>query len=187
MFDRMNGGGLNLNRSTIHDISIEEMGMRKICAKLVPKTTKTEGMYSWTSLNTSKMTKNFFRHVITGDETRIFEYDPVQQSSEWHKSNSPRLKKPRMTKSKIKFILICFFDSQGVVHKEFVPQLQTVNKEYYRDVFERLRKRVHCVRPEIVDTWILHRDNAPSHNVISVKEFLKKKRYSSGSAAHILA
>ena len=38
-------------------------------------------------------------------------------------------------------MLICFFDSQGVVHKEFVPQGQTVNKQYYREVLERLRKR----------------------------------------------
>jgi len=49
-------------------------------------------------------------------------------------------------------MLICFFDSQGVVHKEFVPQGQTVNKQYYREVLERLRKWVHRVRPEIGDT-----------------------------------
>ena len=72
-------------------------------------------------------------------------------------------------------MLICFFDSQGVVHKELVPQGQTVNQQYYREVLERLRKRVHCVRPEIADTWILHHDNSPCHTVISVNEFLTKK------------
>jgi len=41
-----------------------------------------------------------------------------------------------MTKSKIKSTLICFFDSQGVVHKELMPQVQTVNKQYYREVLE---------------------------------------------------
>ena len=58
-------------------------------------------------------------------------------------------------------MLICFFDSQGVVHKEFVPQGQTVNKEYHREVLERLRKRVHCARPEIADTWMLHHAMLP--------------------------
>ena len=35
------------------------------------------------------------------------------------------------------------------------------NDRYYREVLERLRKRVHRVRPEIADTWMLHYDNAP--------------------------
>ena len=118
---------------------------------------------------------SFFKHVITGDETWILEYDldTKRQSSEWHTSNSPRPKKARMSKSKIKIILICFFDSQGVVHKEFVPQGQTFNKQYYREVLERLIKRVLRVRPEIADTWMLHHDNAPS-----VNEFLAKKSIS---------
>jgi len=72
-------------------------------------------------------------------------------------------------------MLICFFDSQGVVHEEFLPQGQTDNKQYYREVLERLRKTVHRVRPEIVDTWMLHHDNAPCHTAISVNEFLAKK------------
>ena len=80
-----------------------------------------------------------------------------------------------MSKSKIKTMLICFFDSQGVVHKEFVPPWQTANKQYYREVLERLRKRVHRVRPETADIWTLHQDNAPCHTAISVKEFLAKK------------
>jgi len=84
-------------------------------------------------------------------------------------------------------MLICFFDSQGVVHKEFVPQRQTVNKQYYREFLERLRKMVHRVRPEIADTWMLHHDNAPCHTAISVNEFLAKKGYFSGFAATILA
>jgi len=89
--------------------------------------------------------KNVLKHVITGDETWIFEYDPdtKRRSSEWHTSNSPRPKKTKMRKSKFKTILICFLDSQGVVHKVFAPQGQTVNKQYYREFHERLRERVH--------------------------------------------
>ena len=74
-------------------------------------------------------------------------------------------------------MLICFFDSQGVVLKEFVSQGQTVNKQYYREVLERLRKMVHCVRSEIADTWMLHHNNAPCHTAISVNKFLVKKLF----------
>ena len=35
------------------------------------------------------------------------------------------------------------FDSQGIVHKEFVPPGQSVSQTFYQDVLERLRKRWH--------------------------------------------
>ena len=121
--------------------------------------------------------QTFFKHVIKSDESWIFEYDSEtkRQSSEWHTSNSPRPKKARMSKSKIRSMLICFFDSEGVVHKEFVPQWQTVNKQYYGEVLGQFRKRVHRVRAEIADTWMLHHDKAPCHTTISVNEILTKR------------
>jgi len=61
---------------------------------------------------------------ITGNESWILEYDPEtkSQSREWHTANSPRPKKARMSKSKIKSVFICFFyDRQVIVQKEFEP------------------------------------------------------------------
>ena len=43
-------------------------------------------------------------------------------SKERHTVSSPRPKKARMSKSKIKSMLILFFDRRGIVHTEFVPQ-----------------------------------------------------------------
>jgi len=43
------------------------------------------------------------------------------QSSEWHTKSSPRPKKTRMSRSRVKTMIIVFFDSRGIVHKEFVP------------------------------------------------------------------
>ena len=40
-----------------------------------------------------------------------------------------------------------FFDSRGVVHKEFVPEGKTVNAEFYKEVKDGLLKRIQCVRP----------------------------------------
>jgi hypothetical protein len=40
-----------------------------------------------------------------------------------------------------------FFDSQGVVHKEFVPEGKTVSAEFYKRVLNRLLKRIQRVRP----------------------------------------
>jgi len=80
-----------------------------------------------------------------------------------------------MSKSKIKYVLICFFDSQGIVHAEFMPQGQTVNQFYYHEILERLRKRGLRVRPSIANNWMLHHDNTSCHKAISVIEFLAKK------------
>lgn len=79
-----------------------------------------------------------------------------------------------MSKSKVKSMLIVFFDAKGVVHKEFVPAGQTVNGTFYAKVLERLRIRVRRVRRKIADTWMLHHDNVPSHTSLIVREVLAK-------------
>jgi len=72
-------------------------------------------------------------------------------------------------------MLICFFDSQGIVHTKFAPQGQTVNQFYYHEILERLRKRVVRVRPSIANSSMLHHGNAHCHMAISVIKFLAKK------------
>ena len=68
-----------------------------------------------------------------------------------------------------------FFGSCSIVHKEFIPPGQTVNHSFYKDVFERLRKRGQRVRMDIAYDWVLHNDNAPAHTALSVREFMAKK------------
>jgi len=83
-----------------------------------------------------------------------------------------------MSKLKIKSMFICVFDSQGIIHKEFVPPGQSVNKNFYREVLERLRKRVARVQPGIARTWMLHNDNASCHTAVSINEFFGRKKHS---------
>jgi hypothetical protein len=114
--------------------------------------------------------------AITGDETWRFEYDPEskEQSVEWHTNSTPRPKKARMLKSKVKTMLIVFFDSRGIVHKEFVPQESTVNVAFYKEVLLRLNKRVARCRPDMVNNWTLHHDNAPVHTAFLCTSLLTK-------------
>jgi len=72
-------------------------------------------------------------------------------------------------------MLVCFFDSMGIVHKEWVPAGQTDNQYYYKDIFERLRKRVVWIHPNFATNWILHHDNVPVHAAFSVAQFLTSK------------
>lgn len=75
-------------------------------------------------------------------------------------------------------MLIVFFDINGIVMTEWVPEGQTVNQTYYLSVLATLRERVCKKRPELWknNSWILHQDNAPSHNTLSVKQYLARKR-----------
>jgi len=95
--------------------------------------------------------KNYFNKIITGDETWCFAYDSEtkQQSSEWVGETSPRLKKLKFQRSCIKTTLIIFFDSQGIVHKEFIPEGKTVNAEFYKGVMDSLLKHIHWVCPTV--------------------------------------
>ena len=43
--------------------------------------------------------------------------------------------------------LYIFFDCEGVVHYEFAPRGQTINKEYSVEVLKRLRDAVRRKRP----------------------------------------
>jgi len=65
------------------------------------------------------------------------------------------------------------FDCHGIVHHEFAPEGQTVNRAFYTEVLKRLRDRV---RPELWERrrWILHHDNAPVHSALIVCEFLAR-------------
>ena len=75
-------------------------------------------------------------------------------------------------------MLIVFFDIKGIVMTEWVPEGQTVNQTYYLSVLATLRERVRKKRPELWknNSWILHQDNAPAHNALSVTRYLADKR-----------
>ena len=61
--------------------------------------------------------------VMTGDEIWVYQYNPEakRQSARWKTANSPRSKTFRLSKSRIKSLLLTLFDIKGIVHYEFVP------------------------------------------------------------------
>ena len=133
--------------------------MRKVRAEMVPKNLTTEQKANRRDvcldlLDRLEREPEFFSRVITGDESWILGYDPEtkRQIREWHTAKSPPPKKARMSKSKIKSMLISFSDCQGIFHKEFVPTEQTVNQTFYREILELLRKSVARVRSGIART-----------------------------------
>ena len=73
-------------------------------------------------------------------------------------------------------MLICFFDQEGIVHREFVPPGMTVNADFYCDVIIRLRENVRRKRPQKWrnQNFIIHHDNVPAHSSFKVSQFSAK-------------
>ena len=79
-------------------------------------------------------------------------------------------------KSRVKNMLVIFFNWQGVVHKEFVQEGQTVNSEFYREGMDGLLKRLRYNRPGKVlwGNWFMLHD---THITTVIKQLLAKKRF----------
>ena len=87
---------------------------------------------------------DFFLNVIVCDGTWIFQYDPEtkRQTMHWRSPQSPREKK-------FKAMMIVFFDIRGVIYIDWVPEGQTVNQVYYKNILTTLRERVRRRRPDM--------------------------------------
>lgn len=80
--------------------------------------------------------------LITGDETWVYSYDVEMnvQSSQWVEPNSLQLKKKNTSSIKLEDDVHCFFYHSRVIHHEFMPQHQAVNKEFYVQILRCLRE-----------------------------------------------
>jgi hypothetical protein len=89
----------------VHQIATQDLNVRKLCAKMVPKNLNDDQKARQVEVSAEMLERlenepDFLNRVITGDESWFFEYDPEtkRQSEEWHTPHSPRQKKVRMSK-----------------------------------------------------------------------------------------
>ena len=94
----------------------DDLGMKKVCAKVVPKSLTPEQKEHRVNCcaDTLENIENdtVFQNVITCGETWIFP-ETKRQSMHLKSPQSPRKKKARVSKSKFKTMMIVFFDIQG--------------------------------------------------------------------------
>ena len=146
---RMISEELFIGRDIVWKILTENLEMRKLCAKMVSKILseyqKQQKFIVFQGITERLEAKpDFLNSVIIGDKTWVFQYDPEtkKQSRKWKSYGSPRPVKARKSKSKVKVMLIVFFDIQGIVYFEFLPQGQTVNQTVYKEIRRRLVRSV---------------------------------------------
>ena len=99
----------------VHTIICEELKMRKICAKFVPRVHREDHRErrchdSREMVELINSDPAVLDAVVTCYESWIYCYDPQtkRQSSQWTHAGSPRPKKARQSKSTHKFLMIPF-------------------------------------------------------------------------------
>ncbi len=71
-----------------------------------------------------------------------------------------------------------YFRMKGIIHREFVPRGKMVNGKFYEGVMRRLIRRIHSVRPTLIESgnWFLLHDNALVHTLLRIRLFLSKNK-----------
>jgi histone-lysine N-methyltransferase SETMAR len=112
-----------------HDILTTKLEMHRVVAKFVPRLLTQDQRDSRVAiceelLDRTSEDENFLKRIIIGGEKLVYGYDveTKMQSSQWVGKNFPRPEKA------VKVMLTGFFDIEGVVHHEFLPQGQAVNR-----------------------------------------------------------
>ena len=156
---RMIAEELGMNSERVWRIITEDLGMRKICTKMVPRL-RNEGQKEWRVqgcqdiLELLETKPNLLKRVVAGDESWNFEYNPLtkQQNLEWKSALSPKPKKAKVIKSKTKVMLITFFNVHRIVLAEFLPLGQTINQHVYKNILRRLMRSVREKRRKLWET-----------------------------------
>ena len=154
MASRRIAESLSIPKTIVLRILKEDLRKRKLCARFVPHSLTSEQREDRVTscqdiIAMANADKNFFNKIITGVENWCFAYDPEtkRQSSEWVGETTHHLKKLEFQRSCMKTMLIIFFNSQGLLHKEFIPEGKTVNAEIYKGVMDCLLKHIQRVLP----------------------------------------
>ena len=102
----------DVNVGTVHTIIREELKMRKICAKFVPREDQKERRChdSREMVELINSDPAVLDALVTCDESWIYCYDPdtKRQSSRWKHAGSPSPKKARQSKYTHKLLMISF-------------------------------------------------------------------------------
>ena len=108
-----------VNRETIRQIVVEDLGKRKVASWFVPHALSDDQrhervQYAKDIIKTARRNKNFLNLIVAEDETWCFRYDPTtkHQSAEWKSPASPKGKKVCLQKSKVKTACV-FLQQQG--------------------------------------------------------------------------
>ncbi len=88
---------------------------------------------------------DFLQSIVTMDESWFFCYDPAshQASCEWVAPGAERPHIPWLERVTMKIMMSVFWDSQGVIFREFIPRGQGVTAHVHLRMLRKLCEKLH--------------------------------------------
>jgi len=162
-----------ISRTLLCDIVSSHLDYRKVCARWVLKMLTEEHKKQRVACALTflmlyhKEGDGMLSHIVTGDETWVSHITPEskQQSLHWKHTGSPKRKNFKQTFSTRKIMCTVFWDRQGVLLVEFLPQGTTINSAVYCETLKKLRHAIQNKRRGMLSaTILLLHDNAWPHS-----------------------
>ncbi|UYV78958.1 hypothetical protein LAZ67_17000494 [Cordylochernes scorpioides] len=154
-------------RAVIKYLCKKGMSPKEIYEDMVDRLRKEAPSYSTDNLALFEANQEeFVNRIITMDETCAHYFTPEskQQSMQWRHSNSPPPKKAKTVPSAGKVMVSVFWDSEGVLHLDFLNKGQTITGNYYANLVKQLREAIkEKRRGKLSRKIVYHQDNALSH------------------------
>ncbi len=103
-------------------------------------------------------------NIDTMDKSPVSFHSPEtkQQSKQWVKKGHPGPLKAKVHASRMKQMVLVFFDAKGIIYMNFVSKCETVNASYIWIALARFLKVFKQKRPIMVaQEWWLYWDNTP--------------------------
>jgi len=172
---------LGISRELVGSIIHENLDIRKLSVKWVPKCLNVDKKQQWCQSSEQLLEffqcnpNDFLSQLVTMDEICLYHYDPVkkQQSKEWRHSSSPRPQKFWVQKSAGKVLASIFWDQDGILFVDYFPKGQTINAEYYSSLLVQLKDILKEKRRRKVTKGVLFlHDNVPAHRALAPQKKL---------------
>ena len=173
---------LGISRERVGSIIHEDLDMRKLSAKWVPKCLNADQKLQLCQSSEQRLEffrpdPNDFLSSTIGDHGRnlVISLWPgvKQRSMEWWHSGSPHPTKFRVQKSAGKFLASIFWDKDGFLFIDYIPKGPTINAEYYWSLLVQLNDNLEEKRRGNFTNGVLFlHDNAPAHRALVTQKKL---------------
>jgi histone-lysine N-methyltransferase SETMAR len=147
--------------------------MKKLSARWVPRLLTPDQMRKRVTSSEECLAilkrnpTDFWRRFVTVDAAWTHHYTPEtkEQSKQWTSPGESAPKKAKTIPSAGKVMATVFWDSQGVIHLDYLEKGRTITGQYYSDLLTRFDLVLKERRPRLQRKKVLfHHDNAPAHS-----------------------
>jgi [histone H3]-lysine36 N-dimethyltransferase SETMAR len=154
---------LGIGAMAVNEIIHDRLGFSKVCARWVPRQLTPDNKETRFNIcadlceRYSNEGDGFLHRIITGDETWIHQFEPEskRQSMQWRHVISPPPRKFKMIPATKKIMATVFWDAQGILLVDFLPNGQTINANRYIMTLKKLKRAVRRKRLGLQDNQIL--------------------------------